>query len=128
MAGKTQDWIGSTCTPKWITNPAFVRTTFAKYLFWRYICTYIQQGAPAPVQQKNKKYDLKFKFSVVKSAEVNSGEAATRYFSVDPKNVRDWRKNQAELQRLSEEDSSRARMPAGGRRTASEEPEINMRG
>ena len=32
--------------------------------------------AMAPVQQKNKKYDLKFKLSVVKYAEENLGEAA----------------------------------------------------
>ena len=44
------------------------------------------------------------------------------------KKVRDWRKNQSELQRLSEEDSNRARLPAGGRKKAREEPEINMRG
>ena len=44
------------------------------------------------------------------------------------KNVRDWRKNQTELQRLSEEDSNRARLPGGGRKKASEELEINMRG
>ena len=37
-------------------------------------------------------------------------------------------KNQTELQRLSEEDSSRARLTAGGRKKASEELEINMRG
>ena len=71
----------------------------------------------APVQQKNKKYDLKFKLSVVKYAEENSGEAAARCFSVDPKRVRDWRKNKTELQRLFEED----------RKEASEKLEIIMR-
>ena len=35
-------------------------------------------------------------------------------------------KNQTELQRLSEEDSNRARLPGGGRKKASEELEINM--
>ena len=76
----------------------------------------------ASMQQKNKKYDLKFKLSVVKYAEENSGEAAARRFSVDPKRVRE-----TELQRLSEEDSNRARLPAGGRKKAREELEINMR-
>ena len=33
-----------------------------------------------------------------------------------------------ELQRLSEEDSNRTRLPAGGRKKTTEEPEINMRG
>ena len=52
----------------------------------------------ALVQQKNKKYYLKFKLSVVKYAEENSGEAAARCLSVDPKRVTDWRKNQTEPQ------------------------------
>ncbi|KAL7382466.1 hypothetical protein ABVT39_022965 [Epinephelus coioides] len=82
----------------------------------------------APVQQKKiNKYDVKFKLSVIKYAEENSEEAAARRFSVDPKRVRDWRKNKTELQRLSEEDSKRARLPGGGRKKASEELEINMR-
>ena len=50
--------------------------------------------AMALVQQKNKKYDLKFKLSVVKYAEEKSGEAAARCFSVDSKKVRYWWKNQ----------------------------------
>ena len=57
-----------------------------------------------------------------------SREAAARCFSFDSKRVRDGRQNQCEPQHLSEEDSSRARLPAGGRKKASEEPEINMRG
>ena len=67
------------------------------------------------------------KLSVLKYAEENSGEAAARCFSVDPKRGRDWRKNKTELQRLSEEDSSRTRLPAGGRKKAREELQINMR-
>ena len=80
------------------------------------------------MQQKNKKYDLKFKRSILKYAEENSGEAAARCFSVDTKRVRNWRKNQTELQCLSEEDSSRARLPGGRRKKAREELEINMQG
>ena len=45
--------------------------------------------AMALVQQKNKKYDLKFKLSVIKYAEETSGEAAARRFSVEPERVRD---------------------------------------
>ena len=67
------------------------------------------------------------KLSVLKYAEEISGEAAARCFSVDPKRGRDSRKNNTELQRLSEEDSNRTRLTAGGRRKASEEPEINVR-
>ena len=75
------------------------------------------------MQQNNKKYDLKFKLSVVIYSEENLGEAAARRFSVDPKRLRE-----TELQRLSEEDSSRTRLPAGGTKKASEVPEINMQG
>ena len=42
-----------------------------------------------------------------------SGEAAAR--------------RKTEHQRLSEEDSNMVRLPGGGRKKASEEPEINMR-
>ena len=63
--------------------------------------------AMAQVQKLNKKYDLKFKLSVVKYAEENSGEPAARHFSIEPKRVRDWWKNKTELQRLSEEDSKK---------------------
>ena len=62
--------------------------------------------AMAPVQQNNKKYELKFKLSVVIYSEENSGEAAARRISVDQKRVRE----------------------TGGRKKASQEPEINMRG
>ena len=61
------------------------------------------------MQQKIKKYDLKFKLSVVNYAEENSGEAAARRFSVDPKRGRNWRKYKMELQCLSEEDSNTPR-------------------
>uniref|UniRef100_A0A672HC15 HTH CENPB-type domain-containing protein n=1 Tax=Salarias fasciatus TaxID=181472 RepID=A0A672HC15_SALFA len=81
----------------------------------------------APVQCRNKKYDLKFKVAVVNYAEQNSGEAAARHFSVDPRRVREWRKNKTALQRLSEVDSKRARLRGGGRKKASEELEVNMR-
>ena len=80
----------------------------------------------APVQQKKIKYELKFKLSVIKYAEENSGEAAAWSFSVDPMRGRDWWKNQTELQYLSEEDSNRARLPGGGRKKASKEPGLNM--
>lgn len=78
------------------------------------------------METKRKKYDLTFKLTVVKFAEQNSGEAAARHFSVDPKRVREWRKNKAELQRLSEEDVKRARLRGGGRKKASEELEVSV--
>uniref|UniRef100_A0A8C1S3M4 Brinker DNA-binding domain-containing protein n=1 Tax=Cyprinus carpio TaxID=7962 RepID=A0A8C1S3M4_CYPCA len=78
------------------------------------------------METKRKKYDLTFNLTVVKFAEQNSGEAAARHFSVDPKRVREWRKNKAELQRLSEEDDKRARLRGGGRKKASEELEVSV--
>ena len=50
-----------------------------------------QYHTDGPLQQKKeKKKKFKFKLSVIKYTEENSGEAATRRFSVDPKRVRDW--------------------------------------
>ena len=72
---------------------------------------------PAPVQQKKKSKTFSSKLSVLKYAVENLREAAAKCFSVDTKRVRDWRKNQTELQRLSEEDSNRTRLLLeGGRR------------
>ena len=107
-------------------------THYSKYYLglWLMACIHLHGNivTVSAEAKKNKKYGLKFKLSAVKYAEEKSGEAAARRFSVDPKTGRDCRKNQTELQRLSEEDSSRARLPGGGRKKASEEPEINMRG
>ena len=52
--------------------------------------------------------DDRDELSVIKYSEENSGEVAAGCFSVDPKRVKDWPKNQTELQRPSEEDSNRA--------------------
>ena len=49
-------------------------------------------------------------------------------FLCRPEESERWMKNQIELQCLSEENSNRARLPGGGRKKASEELEINMRG
>ena len=64
---------------------------------------------------------MKLKLSAVEYGEENSGEAAARHFSVDPKRVRDWQKNK------TEEDSNRVRLSGGGRKKASEKPKVNMR-
>ena len=78
------------------------------------------------METERKKYDLAFKLTVVKFAEQNSGEAAGRHFSIDPKRVREWRKHKAELQRLSEEDNKSTRLRVGGRKKVSEELEVSM--
>lgn len=69
---------------------------------------------------------MRFKLSAISFAEKHSTEAAARVFSVDPKRVRDWRKNKAALQRLSAEDGERARLQGGGRRKVSRELEVKM--
>lgn len=69
---------------------------------------------------------MRFKLSAISFAEKHSTEAAARVFSVDPKRVRDWRKNKAALQRLSAEDGERARLHGGGRRKVSRELEFKM--
>ena len=53
-----------------------------------HIDEHLGSGA-AKKKQKTKKYDLKFKLSVVKYAEEYLGEAAARRFSVEPKRVRE---------------------------------------
>lgn len=55
-----------------------------------------------------------------------SVEATARHFSVDPKRVREWRKNKVELQLLSQEDNKRARLRGGGKKKASNELELKM--
>ena len=88
--------------------------TFFLFAFFTYCACFLSVNitlmiAMAPVQQKNKKLNLKFKLSVVKDAEENSGEAAARRFPAGTKRVRDWRKNKTELQRPSKEDRAMAR-------------------
>ncbi|XP_062395903.1 zinc finger protein 135-like [Sardina pilchardus] len=78
--------------------------------------------------RKRKKYDLTFKLTVAKFAEESSGEAAAKHFSVDPKRVREWRKNEAELQRLAKEDCTRSRLPGGGRKKAISELQVGVEG
>lgn len=74
----------------------------------------------------HKKYDVNFKLNAVRYAEQNSGEAAARKFGVDPKRVRDWKKNKSKLQELARENSSRSRLRGGGRKKVSEELEAKI--
>ena len=54
------------------------------------VSQYYTDDRVALVQQRNKKYNLIFKLSVIKYAEEISGEAAAGSFSVAQKRVRDW--------------------------------------
>ncbi|GAA6077977.1 zinc finger protein 540-like [Tachysurus ichikawai] len=73
------------------------------------------------METKRKKYDLTFKLT-----EICRKKFGRRHFSVHPNRVREWRKNKAGLQRLSEEDDKRARLRGGGRKKASEKLEVSM--
>lgn len=70
--------------------------------------------AMAPVQRKNKKYDLKFKLSAVKYVEENSGGVA--FFCRPQESQRFMKKNLSEPQHWSEEDSKGARLVEVGRK------------
>ena len=50
---------------------------------------------------KRKSYTADFKLSVVKYAKENSNRAAGREYSVNEKSVREWRQEEAELEKLN---------------------------
>ncbi len=77
-------------------------------------------------RKKNKKYDATFKLGVIKYAEQTSGEAAARAFNVDPKRVREWKKQKGELTLLANKDGKRARLSGGGRKKVSQELESTL--
>jgi transposase-like protein len=51
--------------------------------------------------RKIRSYDLEFKLKVITFAKENSGEAAAREFGVDPKRVREWKKQEPDLRKNS---------------------------
>ncbi len=53
------------------------------------------------IMAPHKKYDVKFKLNIVRYADHNRGEEVARQFGVDPKRVREWKKNKTKLQELA---------------------------
>ncbi|CAJ1082921.1 Pogo transposable element with KRAB domain [Xyrichtys novacula] len=70
-----------------------------------------------------RKFDVEFKEKVLQYAEEHSGEQAARFFNVDPRRVRYWKKQKGELQRA---EKSRARLVGGGRKKVSTELETRL--
>ena len=60
-------------------------------------------------------FDAAFKLRVVECAEGSSNRAAATKFHVDPKRVREWRKQKTELVHLP---SKKKRLDGGGRKAA----------
>ncbi|KAJ1187489.1 hypothetical protein NDU88_004264 [Pleurodeles waltl] len=54
---------------------------------------------PAP-KQKRRSYEAAFKLKVVSRAEKSNNSIASREFGVDEKQVREWRKMKADLEKL----------------------------
>ena len=76
--------------------------------------------------KKKRKFDLTFKLAVVRYAEQHSGEAAARQFHVDPRRIREWKKQKSEMTFQADSDGKRARLSGGGRKKASEELEAKL--
>ena len=72
-----------------------------------------------------RKLDFKFKQSVLKYAEENSGEQAARHFNIDSRRIRYWKKQKDELKKFVDK-SSRARLAGGGRKKVSLELETKL--
>ncbi|XP_033493159.2 uncharacterized protein LOC117263673 [Epinephelus lanceolatus] len=70
-----------------------------------------------------RKFDLRFKETVLQYAEETSGEQAARFFNIDSKRIRYWRKQRAELRSA---DEGRARLSRDGRKKLSVELERRL--
>ncbi|XP_058026230.1 neurotrophin receptor-interacting factor homolog isoform X2 [Ahaetulla prasina] len=55
---------------------------------------------PGPSKQKRRSYEAAFKLKVVSRAEESNNSIASREFCVDEKQVREWRKMKADLEKL----------------------------
>lgn len=68
-------------------------------------------------QKRKRAFDIEFNIKVVKFAKLNSGEAAAKAFGVEPQNIRQWKKREAEFVKLMKESKTkRKRLCGGGRK------------
>lgn len=73
---------------------------------------------------KRKSYDVTLKLRAVEFAKKQSGEAAARRFRVDPKQIREWLKNEDKLVAQKREGGSKSkRLPGAGRKPYDENME-----
>uniref|UniRef100_A0A3B3BNU9 HTH CENPB-type domain-containing protein n=1 Tax=Oryzias melastigma TaxID=30732 RepID=A0A3B3BNU9_ORYME len=69
-------------------------------------------------------FDLNFKLRAVAYANEHSGEASARHFGVDPKRIREWRKQVNDMERkVAEKGPASKRLTGGGAKKASDELE-----
>uniref|UniRef100_A0A3B3B5M8 HTH CENPB-type domain-containing protein n=1 Tax=Oryzias melastigma TaxID=30732 RepID=A0A3B3B5M8_ORYME len=69
-------------------------------------------------------FDLNFKLRAVAYANEHSGEASARHFGVDPKRIREWRKQVNDMERkVAEKGPACKRLTGGGAKKASDELE-----
>ena len=72
---------------------------------------------------KRKSYDAAFKLSVVSFAQQCGNRSTGRRFGVNERQVRDWRKQQKQLESLK---SKKKRLEGGGRKAAHPEMEEEL--
>ena len=63
--------------------------------------------------KRRRKFDIKFKETVLEYAAEHSGEQAAKHFNIDPKRIRYWKKQKIDLAAANKK---RARLPGGGRK------------
>ncbi|KAK7130470.1 hypothetical protein R3I93_019960 [Phoxinus phoxinus] len=73
--------------------------------------------------KRRRKFDIKFKDNVLEYAAEHSGEQAAKYFNIDPKRIRYWKKQKLDLAAANKK---RARLPGGGRKKVSEELDTKL--
>uniref|UniRef100_A0A3B3CJF2 HTH CENPB-type domain-containing protein n=1 Tax=Oryzias melastigma TaxID=30732 RepID=A0A3B3CJF2_ORYME len=73
---------------------------------------------------KKRSFDVAFKLRAVAYAHQHSGEESARHFGVDPKRIRDWRKQAGDLEKMAaEKRGASKRLRGGGAKKASDKLE-----
>ncbi|KAG2455446.1 UBN1 protein, partial [Polypterus senegalus] len=71
---------------------------------------------------RKRSFDLAFKLRAVTYAKEHSGEEAAQHFEVDPKRIREWRKQMTDIEKTAaEKGAGSKRLPGGGAKKVSEE-------
>ena len=73
--------------------------------------------------KKKRSYSMEFKKQVVVYAEANSNRSAASHFDVEPKRVREWKKD---FEKIKSSKSNRQRLDGGGRKCIDEDLEEDL--
>ena len=73
--------------------------------------------------KKKRSYSMEFKKQVVVYAEANSNRSAASHFDVQPKRVREWKKD---FEKIKSTKSNRQRLDGGGRKSIDENLEEDL--